>query len=127
MGVRTRPGRGLVVAVIVATLTMALLADIVSLLMRGPAQLPQQLVRFALTVVLCVFLYRGAAWARWVSGVLFALGSVVSLVGGIAYLSTNTASLLLLLLGAVYAACAVVLLFIPTVREYFGVENVHAG
>lgn len=35
-------------------------------------------IRFALSAALCWFLYKGANWARWVMGVLCALGGLAS-------------------------------------------------
>lgn len=116
----------MVLAVIVASLTMSLLVIVLFNLGRGPERLPQQIIRFLLTAGLCVFLYRGANWARWVGGVLFALGALGSLLGGLALLSTSIAGVLLLVMCLVYSASAVILLFVPTVRAYFGVDSARA-
>lgn len=126
----TKPdtGRSLVLAVIVASLSLSVLVIVAFNIGRGPERLPQQIVRFFLTVGLCVILYRGANWARWVAGILFALGGLGSLIGGVASLSTSImAGLLLVVMGLVYLASAVILLFVPAVRAYFGVGNAKAG
>ncbi len=120
-------GRRLVLAVIVASLTISVLVIVAFNLGRGPERLPQQIVRFLLTVGLCVFLHRGANWARWVAGILFAFGGVGSLLGGLSALSTSMGGLLLLVMGLVYLACAVVLFFVPRVRAYFGAGNAKTG
>ncbi len=116
-------GRRLVLAVMVATLTLSVLVIGTFNIVQGSERLPQQIVRFLLTVGLCVFLYRGANWARWVASVLFVLGGVGSLLGGIAVLSTSMTGLLLIGVGLVYVASAVVLLAVPAVRAYFQVGH----
>lgn len=116
---QTKVGRWLVLVVIVATLTLSVLVIVAFNTIQGPQRLPQQIVRFFLTVGLSVFLYRGANWARWVAGILFALGGVGSLVGGVLTLSTSMAGLLLLVMGFVYVASAVILLFVPAVQAFF--------
>ena len=113
-------GRRIVLAVIVATLTMSVLIIVTFNAVQGPQRLPQQIVRFFLTVGLCVFLYRGANWARWVAGILFAMAGLGSLLGGVAALTTSMAGLGLLVMGLVYVASTVVLLLVPTVRAFFG-------
>ena len=125
----TKPdmGRWLVLAVIVASLSLSVLVIVAFNIGRGPERLPQQTVRFVLTVGLCIFLYRGSNWARWVAGILFALGGLGSLIEGVAALSTSMASLLLFGMGLVYLGSAVILFFVPAVRAYFGVGNAKAG
>lgn len=127
MELRTSTGRRLVLAIIVASLAISVLVIVAFTVARGTALLPQQIVRFLLTVGLCVFLYRGANWARWVAVILFALGGVMSLVGASAPSSTSMSGLLLLLMGLVYAASALILLLVPTVRAHFGVGNTKTG
>ena len=116
-------GRPLVVAVIVASLSVSALVILSYNIRLGPQALPQQIVRFLLTCGLCVFLYQGANWARWVVGVLSGLGGLLSMIAGFAALMTNMAGLLLIAMGLLYVACMIVLLFVPTVRKYFGVVN----
>jgi hypothetical protein len=127
MQAQTETGRRLVLAVIVATLTLEVLAIVAFNTVQGPQSLPQQIVRFFLTVGLCVFLYRGANWARWVAGILYALGGLGSLVGGVATLTTTMAGLGLLIMGIVYVASAVILFFVPTVRAFFGAGKATAA
>jgi hypothetical protein len=116
-------GRRLVLAVIVASLALEVLTIALFNLQLGPARLPQQIIRFLLTIGLCIFLYRGANWARWLAGVLFALVGPISLVLGLGTLPMTSGSLLLIVIGTVYMACAVILLFVPRVRMYYGAGN----
>jgi hypothetical protein len=127
MQVQTGTGRRLILAVIAATLTLDVLAIVTSSAILGPQRLPQQIVRFLLSIGLCVYLYRGANWARWVAGILYALAGLGSLVAGLAALTASMAGLLLLVMGLVYVASAVVLLFVPTVRAYFGAGTARAS
>jgi hypothetical protein len=45
-------------------------------LILGPRKLPEQLIRFALTIWLCYSIYQGSQAARWIAIVLFAIGGV---------------------------------------------------
>jgi len=119
-------GRRLVLAIVVATLALSVLVDVMLITNRGSERL-WDIVRFLLTVGLCVFLYRGVNWARWVASILFALGGLRSLIGGGTILARSMAGLLLLGMGLVYVASAVILLFVPTVKAYFGVGKPKAG
>jgi hypothetical protein len=120
MQAHTEAGHRLVLTVIVATLTLSVLVIVASYTIQGPQRLPRQIVRFFLTVGLCVFLYRGANWARWVAGILFAVAGLGSLVDGVGALTISVAGLALLAMGLVYVASAVILLFVPTVQAFFG-------
>jgi hypothetical protein len=91
---------------------------------RGPGQLPRLLGRSILTLGLCVFLYRGAKWARWVTIILLVIAGLGSLIGGLMALSTSWASLILLIMGLVYVASAIILLFNPKARDYFETRTV---
>ncbi len=64
-------GRRIVLAIIVATLTISGSLIVWSNTVLGRELSPQQGVRFVLTVGLCVFLYRGANWARLVAVILY--------------------------------------------------------
>ena len=119
-------GRGLVLAVIVATLALSALAIITSNVVRGSERLPTQIVRFLLTVGLCVFLHRGANWARWVAGVLFILAGLAGLVGGAALVTLSPLGFVVIAMGLVYLASAYILLFVPAVREYFTAKKTSA-
>lgn len=112
-------GRRLVLAIIVASLTLDVLVIVTFNFVRGAELLPQQIVRFLLTVVLYVFLYRGANWARWAAGILFSLSGFGALQEWFALVSISMAGLLLIAMGLVYVASTVILLFVPSVRAYF--------
>ena len=120
-------GRRLVVLVIVACLTLSVLVIFAYNIIVGSDTLPQQIVRLILTAGLCIFLYRGANWARWVASVLFALGGLFSLFAWLIIPSIRLTGLLQLVMGLVYGAIAIVLLFVPTVRAHFGVRKTEAG
>ncbi len=119
-------GRRLVLAVIVASLMISILVIVVFNISRGPERLPQQIVRFLGTIALCVFLYRGANWARWVVSILSILAGFGALLLGLDALSSSGMGFLLIAMGLVYVVSAGILLFVPTVRAYFSVEKTDA-
>ncbi len=113
---KVETGRWLIVAVIVSVLALSVLSAAAFNVADGTDRQPQQVVRFVLTAWLCIFLYRRATWARWVSGVLFSLAGAAFLFVGLA---SDLGDFLLVTMGMVYAAAAAVLLFVPAVRAYF--------
>ena len=119
MDTQRQEGRGLVITVISATIALSVVAIVVYLITMGPKNLAQQIVRLILTVVLCVFLYRGASWARWVTIILFLLGGILLIPSAIAALHIGAGAYMLFAMGAVYFASAAILLFAPAVRTYF--------
>ena len=116
-------GRRIVLAVIVAILTLSVLSIFAYNVRLGPGHILQQIFRFLFTIGLCVFLYRGANWARWVVGILLSMAGVLAVLGGIALLLKARAGFLLIVMGMVYLASAVALFFIPAVRAYFNLRK----
>ena len=127
METRTERGRRLVLCVIAASLTISVFTIVAFNLRRGTERLPQQVVRLLLTVGLCVLLYRGANWARWAAGILFAVAGLASLLGGFRVLLNGVAGLPLIAMGVVYVSSAAILLFVPAVRSHFGAGKAKAG
>ena len=114
-------GRRIVLAIIVAFVVLDAFTTISYLMVFGPDRLPYQSLRFVLTVGLCVFLYRGANWARRVTVVLFGLAGLAGLSEGIGL--GGGGGLLLIVMGLFYVASVIVLLFVPTVRAYFSAKS----
>lgn len=79
----------------------------------------QRTIRFGLTCLLAHALARGAAWARWVSVVLYTIAGIMSVVMGIAGLRESSWSGMTLLLGVVYLVCCVMLVVPESVRAFF--------
>jgi hypothetical protein len=107
------PGRALVIAVIVVVLVGA-----AALTPTRVWRIPHEIVGYA-PLVLCVFLYRGAGWARWVTSILLLLLGTLGIVGGLAKGNLDATSLVFLALFFGFIACAAILLFVPTVRAWF--------
>jgi hypothetical protein len=70
-------GRTYVRIAAAASVVVSAVSIAVYLVRLGPGKLPQQLVRFALTLGLAYALTRGRAWARWTTLVLLLLGMFV--------------------------------------------------
>ena len=88
----------------------------------GQQRFTTQMIRFALNAILCIYLYLGANWARWVGSVLYVIGGISGLVAGASLLTTGIAVVPILLMGVIYIASACILLFVPAVKMYFGAE-----
>lgn len=85
----------------------------------GTDRLPNQIVRFLVTCVLCREIYRRKSWARWLT-LLLCCAAVYVAIGPIAeYGVMNIAGLTM----ASYVAIIVLLLFGPGVGEYFSVQD----
>lgn len=108
-------GRRLVLAVIFAAIAISAVTIVTFNIGVGPERLPQQIVRFLLTFGLSVFLYRGANWARLLWAFLSGLSGLLFLV-----MFLGNLNLLALIFGFVYTASAIILLFSPSVKRYFG-------
>ena len=119
-------GRRLVAIAIWALLCASILVIVASMFVRHSGPRLSEVVRLALEVLLCVFLYRGAAWARWLTIVCFGLGALFAFRGGLGLLP-QAGGLLLLFLAVTFAACAMLLAFPRSVRSHFAQANQDAG
>jgi hypothetical protein len=99
--------------------SLTLFSTVTFMIAQGTLRVPQQLTRLMLTVMLCIFLVRGASWARWTSAVLFLLGGLLSVGGAAKLLGTPGSAWLMLGFGAIYLYCAGVLLASRSVSAFF--------
>jgi hypothetical protein len=117
----TESGRRIVLCIALATIGISVVVIGLYVSANGLATLPPRLVRLALTVILGIFLYRGAVWARWVAVALYGLGSVGSIGVAVPLSSAghpvNGASLALM--GMIYGISALALLVVPAVGARF--------
>jgi hypothetical protein len=118
-----RKGRLLIIGVVAICLCVSITSILFSILATGPRQVPQQLIRFGLTVLLCVLLYQGRAWVRWVLGILLALAAILGLLSGVALRSQSLAALILVGMGLLYTACVIVLFFSSSVRAFLAYQH----
>jgi hypothetical protein len=112
-------GRTLVIRIVVIAMTLSLVTIVTFMIAEGGTRLPQQLVRLTLTAVLCIYLLRGAPWARWTSAALFLVGGLLSLGGGLALLSTPSSAWVMVGFGAIYLYCGAVLMASRSVGAFF--------
>ena len=116
-------GRRLVLLVIIVCIGISLGTIVFTNLMLGPQNLGMQSVRFALTVFLCVMLYQGRNWARWVFGSLLLIGGTGFLLSGLPFLTQSLFGLFIIVLAFSYLGCAGILFFAPSVRAYFDISR----
>ena len=102
-------GRVLVLVALGAIVGVSLIVIGVFVHHHGTGRLPAQLIRFALTVVLAVFVYRGRPWARWVAVVLIGGAGLILL--------THSKSTPVLVMGVVYVVSAG-LLVLPSATAF---------
>lgn len=122
---RAFQGRQLVIGVIAACLFISIVTIGFSNFAAGPQQLPQQAIRLLLTILLCALLYQGRNWVRWVLGILFLLGGLGSLVGGLALLPIPWVAATLFVMAIVYLICGSILLFSSNVRVFLAHQRTH--
>lgn len=123
---QNRKGRWLVLAIIAIMIAIALIPIIMHRHEVRNDQYLQRHLWFLFTTVLCFFLYRGANWARWLSIVLDGYAGLLGL-----YLTISTTNILgmsVLTLSSyliVFSniAAAAILLFVPSVKRYFHVQE----
>jgi hypothetical protein len=110
-------GRKIVLAIIVAAIAFSAFSIITFITTVGPQRLLFQIVRFVLTILLGVFLYRGTKWVYWVSVILFGFAGVTGLMG--AFLLGDTLMVLgSVAMGVVYVLSAWVLVYSNNVRLF---------
>lgn len=114
-------GRRWVLGVIGVSLAWPVFASAAFNAGLGSRGIAQNAVSLLITAALCVFLYRGANWARWVIGGLAALGGLGALLMGFWDLAVGQGGLYFVTAGIVDASIAIVLFLVPAVRLHFGV------
>jgi len=115
-------GRRLVLGVIVAILSISVVVILSFVLALGTSRLLPQIIRLMITIVICMYLYKGAPWARWVLSALISVGGIMGILsglGGLALAGANSAHFYMLLMGSTYIASVAVLWLAPPVRAYF--------
>ena len=112
-------GRKIVVAVIAAGLSTSALVIFASILASGTDGIAWESVRFALAVLLSLFLYRGASWARWITIVLTGAAGIGWIIVALAQPLGPRPGVFLLGVAAVYLVCAAALLLNGAVRLHF--------
>jgi len=115
----TDTGKKLVVRVAVIATAISLVTIVTFNVVQGAGRLPQQLVRFGLTLTLCFFLVRGRRWARWVAVALFLIAGIGSVVVSLGLLGRSMGAWALLGVGLAYLYCSGVLLGSTSVRAFF--------
>ena len=112
-------GRKIVVIIIIATIATSLLSIILSNIFTGSGKLPKQAIRFILTLILSYFLFKGVGAARIIASVLYTIGAMGGILGGISLIVNSPIGLMVLIPGIVYAICAMVLIFSVPVKQFF--------
>ena len=112
-------GKRLVIAVIVIGFLVPVAVILLYVVTRGAAELPRQLSRLILTGLLAYFLYRGYSWARWVTGVLSAIGGVAFVVMAILVaMNKPEFAVLAFICGIAYLFSGWVVLASPSAKEF---------
>jgi hypothetical protein len=112
-------GRKIVVIIIIVTIVTSLLSIILSNIFTGSGKLLQQAIRFIFILVLSYFLFKGVGAARIIAIVLYTIGAIGGILGGISLIVKSPIGLMVLFPGIVHAICAVVLYFSVSVRQFF--------
>lgn len=110
--------RRLVLASIAALVLGSLLFTSTYLVFVGSDRIARQGTRFTFVVVLCIFLYQRASWARWTTIVLYGVGGAVLLIQGIVLDLPSPFDLITPFIGVLYLGVAACLLT-PSVSESF--------
>lgn len=120
----TQKGQTLVISVIAIVILVSLL-NLVGMAAIAPTQnTAKDGVRLVLTVSMCMFLYQGYGWARWVLGVLLGLGGLVAIPGALLVLTTSFfGALWILAIGVLYLGCAWVLLRSPEIKAFLAAQR----
>ena len=120
MNEQVRQGRIIVLVIILGTILMSLAIIGYYNAVVGPGKLPQQTVRFVLTLLLMFFLYKGHVLARLIAVILFGLTGLLGILAGVGGGSGNP---LVILLSVVCGMSALVLLTSSSVRAFLDAQN----
>lgn len=97
MNEHERSGRAILLVCLFLVLLVSIGVTALYVSIRGDERLPSQIVRFALTMLLCFYLYRGHVAAKWIAVILFCLA------GGMATTQIWSDSPLVVFFGGVMA------------------------
>jgi hypothetical protein len=120
-------GRNTIIAVIAACLLISLASILLTNMVQGSDRIGGQSIRFLLTILLCVLLYQGKAWVRWVLGILFLLSGLGGLISGAALLAISPLAVILIIIGIIYLACVVALFFVSDVQAFLAHQRTRRG
>jgi hypothetical protein len=109
---------GLVLALSVATITLYVAR-------KGPAALPPRVLRFGLTVGLCVWLYSGSNAAKWISVVLFGAGGAAAFAMPLQW--SLPALAYVGFMASLYLSFAWMLVFSPEVNAFLAQQRARRG
>lgn len=123
MFAKNAAGHSLVLLTIIAILFTEVVVIGYSTLAGSMDQIGTDSIRLFVTIALCVFLYAGANWARWVTGILSILSVTRGLLTLIEHPATIASRLSLLLLILMHATFVLLLLFVPAVKSYFATKS----
>ena len=120
-----RDGKGkiLVLGVLATVLLLQLAVAGLTIVRAGPAGMGSTLIRIVISLVLSGYLYRGREWARITMAVLLILGALFAIVGGLQVLQLGAVGWIIFAMGAIYGACAAILLFSSSVREFLSLQG----
>lgn len=112
-------GKTLVIAIIAAVLILSLInITVIGTLVSEPPTI-EDAIRFLLSIALCYFLYQGQGWARWVLGVLLALGGFAAIPSFFLLFQVSfLGAVWLLIMGISYLGCSWFLLRSPEVKSF---------
>ncbi len=83
----------------------------------------KDLIRTSMSALLCVFLFLGFGWSRWVLGVLSALGLLAGCLAVFRFISSASMSFPLVIMSLFYAYAAFVLLNPKMLKGHFNRER----
>lgn len=110
-------GRIILVSIICLVLAISLLAIGLFLATQGTERLSAQVVRFALTICLCAWLYRGSPIAKWICIALFSVAGALTVVP-LLRASDVSEIAIVGVVGMVYFSFATVLVSSTSVNEF---------
>ncbi|MBD2092544.1 hypothetical protein H6F67_22095 [Microcoleus sp. FACHB-1515] len=122
MNSAVQKGKTLVTTIIGVVIAVSVVNGLITnaLIPAQPAsEIVKDGIRFVLTIALCYFLYQGQGWAKWVLGILLALGGFLSIPAALLVLNASfLGAIWLLVMGAVYLATSWILLRSPEIKAF---------
>lgn len=112
-------GRKITLIIICSIIAISIFSIVFQNVVSGTEKIPQQAVRFILTLVLSYYLYKGANAARIIAVILYLIAGVLGIIAGIAMIFKTPIGLILLIPGIIWTLSAMFLLFSKPVKQFF--------
>lgn len=114
-------GKRLAGIICVGLVGIAVISTITYNLQGTSDKLFKNILSLFLIIILCLCLYRGQSWARWMFAIVLGIAGAVTFLGtatSISAVGLNSYTIIMLILGLIYLTCSGTLIFSKSISAY---------